>query len=89
MATPLAPAAVPAEAWSLLRRLSEIEAERGALLRFGLPLGRGDLAVFRRMRLRELTTEALHRAARLKALGVDPTAAPIADAPPTRQYRED
>lgn len=86
MTAPLAPAAVSAEAWTHLRRLPEIEADRAALLRFGSPLGRGDLAIYRRMRLRELTTEALYRVARLQALGVSPER--IAGAPPPHA-RED
>lgn len=87
---PLAPAALPAEAWSLLRRLPEVDGARADLIaRPGLTFGRSQRARQRREQLAALTNEALRMQLRLTALGIDPATLDTADALPVRQYKED
>lgn len=89
MNRPLAPAAVPAWAWSELRQLPDLRTERKRLV--DMPCDtkpRSIKALCRRERLREITLDIMRREARLQAVGIDPVhglASPSAPRPFSEQ----
>jgi hypothetical protein len=83
MTRALAPAAVPAWAWSDLRQLPDLRAERQRLAEARHDIkSRSIKALCRRERLREITLEILRREARLQSAGIDPVRGVEAPAAP-------